>query len=133
MSKTTRGYSVAQVIKRILPVWFTLLRVAIVIGFFYLWIYWTFMSLAFSDETQTSIREYLITFTMMLIQNSGLLIAVLPFPKIIKWIAFLPLAVTTFLYVTIFGATSPAWGFAITGLLTNLGAILLIIRKLKTE
>ena len=107
-----------------------LFRAGILIGFLHLWVYWTMMLMAFSDEPSTT-RDYIWSFLFMLVPNIGILLGVFPFPKLIKWMAVLPIMLSSFLYVTIFWAAIPAWEFATIGLLTNLGAVFLVIKDNK--
>ena len=107
------------------------LKLCVFFGFLYLWSYWTFMMLAFSDDTYNTFTDYVSPYIFMLPVHIGLLISIIPLPKFFKWIAFLPILFTSFLYCSVFFAQSPAYKFAIIGLVVNISAVTLLVESIQ--
>jgi hypothetical protein len=101
------------------------------IGFLYTWTFWTFSMLAFSEETSFTFLDYFWSYMMLLIPNIGLLVALFPFPKICKWLAFFPLIMTSWLYTNMILNQTSYIEFAIIGFGTNIGAVILILLSIK--
>ena len=99
-----------------------ILRFIVFLGFAYMWLSWTALTLVFSDDGVLDYLDYIVGFVV----NMGIFIALFPIKNFFIFIPAIPIIFTSYLYFNtlLFG---DSWKEETIGLTTNLLAIILII------
>jgi len=99
-----------------------LLKIVVVLGFFYYWSYWTSLLTSFRDGSHLYVKDYLFSLPFCI----GILVSVAPFRKYIMIPSFILISITSYIHLStiLFGQ---AWKFSTLGIILNISAIFLFL------